>query len=284
MTFDAGAYKQTMKEEWGRAAQGWHRWIPEINDWLAGVTEEMLDQAAISIGSRVIDIAAGDGGQSVAAASRVGPSGEVVATDIAPEFVALAEAVAQRLELSQLTALVMDAESLTAPDNSFDAAICRLGMMYLPDVHQGLVEMKRVLRPGGRLSVIVFTTPEKAPFFSIPVRLIREKLGLPSPPPGQPGPFSLGSPGGLASRFEEAGFAGYEERVMDAPVRFASAAECVRWRREASGTMGQMVSHLGHEEQDAIWSEVTDALSQFESSDGFESPCELLICSAGAQP
>ncbi|MGI9352399.1 MAG: class I SAM-dependent methyltransferase [Rhizobiaceae bacterium] len=280
MAFDAASYKQAVKEEWGRAAQGWHDWIPAINAWLNSVTETMLDQAGVVSGSRVIDIAAGDGGQSVSAAERVGPSGEVLATDIAPEFIELANAVAARMGLTQLKGEVMDAESLPLPDDRFDAATSRLGLMYLPDIEKGLSEIKRVLRPGGRVSAIVFTTAEKTPFFSIPVKLIREKRSLSAPEPGQPGPFSLGTPGHLAGHFRTAGYQDIQEQFVQAPLRFASAGECVRWRREASGTMQQMLSGLDQADKDDIWAEVTEALRQFETSDGFVSPCELLICSA----
>ena len=280
MAFDPVAYKQAVKEEWERAAHGWHHWIPAINAWLNAATETMLDRANVKDGSRVIDIAAGDGGQSVAAAGRVGSSGEVLATDIAPEFVKLANAVASRMGLTQLKAEVMDAEDLTLPDDRFDAAISRLGLMYLPNLQTGLSEIKRVLRPGGRISAIVFTSAEKTPFFSIPVKMIREKRGLPAPEPGQPGPFSLGAAGVLAGNFEAAGYRDVREQVIEAPLRFASANECVRWRREASGTMQQMLSGLDEEAKERIWSEVEEALRQFETPEGFESPCELLICSA----
>ena len=239
----------------------------------------MLDQANVKSGSQVLDIAAGDGGQSVAAAERVGPSGEVLATDIAPEFVKLANAVASRMGLAQLRAEVMDAEALTLQDNRFDAAISRLGLMYLPDLQKGLSEIKRVLRPGGRLAAVVFTTGAKTPFFSIPVNLIREKRALPQPEPGQPGPFSLGSPGLLTQRLEKAGFRDVRERTINAPLRFESAEECLRWRREASGTMQQMLSGLDNEAKEVIWREVEDAMRQFETPLGFESPCELLVCS-----
>ena len=280
MAFDPVAYKQAITQEWEHAAQGWHRWIPTINDWLSVATATMLDQANVSPGHRVIDIAAGDGGQSIAAAARVGTSGEVLATDIAPEFIKLANAVAATMGLTQLHAEEMDAESLTSPDNHFDAAICRLGLMYLPDLPTGLAEIKRVLHPGGRLSAVVFTTAEKTPFFSIPVRLIREKRGLAAPDPDQPGPFSLGAPGVLAGHLRAAGYRDVQEQVIQAPLRFTSAEECVQWRREASGTMNQLVSDLDQHSRQAIWREVVDALRQFETSDGFESPCELLSCSA----
>jgi len=282
MSFDPEAYKKSVKEEWGRAAKGWHAWIPAVNTWLETATERMLDGAGVDSGSRVIDIAAGDGGQSVAAAIRVGSLGEVLATDIAPEFVELAKSLAHELRLEHLRAEVMDAEDLSLPDNRFDAAISRLGLMYLPDLQKGLSEIRRVLRQGGRLSAIVFTTPEKTPFFSIPVRLIRKNRGLPAPASGQPGPFSLGQPGLLANHFERAGFSNVVESTFDAPLRFRSAQECVQWRREASGTMQQMLSGMDNAAKDAMWAEIIEALKQFEDDTGFESPCELLICSGTA--
>ncbi|MGI9570451.1 MAG: class I SAM-dependent methyltransferase, partial [Desulfobulbia bacterium] len=280
MTFDPVSYKQAVKEEWGSAAIGWHKWIPEINAWSYQATENMLDQAGVRKGCRVVDIAAGDGGQSVVAAERVGKEGEVLATDIAPEFIELANAVAKKLGLPQLKAEVMDAESLNLSDNYFDAAISRLGLMYLPDLSKGLSEIKRVLRKGGKLSAVAFTTSEKTPFFSIPIKLIREKRGLPSPDPGQPGPFSLGTPGVLAEKLASAGFNDVREQVIDAPLQFSSAEECVKWRREASGTMNQMLSGLDDNSKEKLWNEIVDAMKKFETPQGFVSPCELLICSA----
>ena len=280
MAFDPTAYKQEVKEEWGRAANGWHQWIPAINAWLESATEIMLDQAGVVAGARVIDIAAGDGGQSISAAMRVGLSGEVLATDIAPEFVGLANAVAERMGLTQLKAEVMDAEALTAPDSYYDGAISRLGLMYLPDLQKGLQEIKRVLKPGGRVSAIVFTTAEKTPFFSIPVNLIRETRGLSSPDSGLPGPFSLGHLGKLAASFKKAGFRDIHEQIIEAPLRFETAEECVKWRQEASGTMQQMLSGLEEKSKLEIWRKIVIALRRYESAAGFESPCELLICSA----
>jgi SAM-dependent methyltransferase len=280
VTFDPDAYKESVAAEWERAAAGWHKWIPSINAWLAGPTEVMLDEARVGIGSRVIDLAAGDGGQSVAAARRTGPTGHVLATDIAVEFVQLAKAVASRESLAHLQAKVMDAESLVdVPDDSYDAAISRLGLMYLPNLRAALSEIRRVLRRGGHLSAIVFTTPEDTPFFSIPVRLIRARRGLAAPDPSHPGPFSLGAPGILRTALEEAGFGEVRAQVIEAPLRLASASECVRWRREASGTMQQMLAGMDELAKTEIWTEIEQALQQFETPNGFESPCRLLVCS-----
>lgn len=280
MAFDADVYKAAVTAEWERAAEGWHRWIPSINAWLEAATEVMLDDAGVKAGSRVIDIAAGDGGQSVAAARRTGPTGEVLATDIAAEFVRLAEAVAVAEGLAHLKAKVMDAESLDGiPADTYNAAISRLGLMYLPNLHAALSEIRRVLRPGGRLSAVVFTTPENTPFFSIPVRMIRARRGLAAPDPSQPGPFALGGPGILARALTRVGYHDVRSQVIDAPLRLASAAECVQWRREASGTMQQMLAGMEESAKTELWIDIEEALRQFETPDGFESPCQVLICS-----
>ena len=83
--FDPVAFKSTTRAQWEAAAEAWHRWGPAIEDWLGDATELMLDDVPPrQDGSRVLDVAAGAGGQTLAAARRVGPTGHVLATDISP--------------------------------------------------------------------------------------------------------------------------------------------------------------------------------------------------------
>ena len=100
----------------------------------------------------------------------------------------------------------MDGENLELPDGSVDAVVSRVGLIYFPDQHRALTEMRRVLVPGGRVAAIVYSTPENNRFFSLPVSIIRRRANLGPPLPGQPGPFSLGAPGVLAAAYERAGF------------------------------------------------------------------------------
>jgi hypothetical protein len=137
-----------------------------------------------------------------------------------------------------------------------------------------------VLRSGGRVAAIVYSTPERNPFFSIPVTIIRRIAGLPAPAPGFPGPFSLGGHGVLESAYTTAGFEAVNVRALDAPVRFPSAAECVRFERESFGALHAMLANVTAAERDQAWHEIEADLRQFESPDGFEGPCELLIGSA----
>jgi SAM-dependent methyltransferase len=174
----------------------------------------------------------------------------------------------------------MDGEELDLDDQSFDTVISRVGLIYFPDQQRALREILRVLRPGGRLSAIVYSTAPRNPFFSIPVSIIRRVTGLPAPAPGLPGPFSLGDPGVLEAAYANAGFEDVDVRPLDAPVRFPTAAECVRFERESFGALHAMLANVGPAERDQAWREIEAELRQFESRDGFEGPCQLLIGSA----
>jgi len=277
-TFDAAAFKTTTRAQWQAAAEAWHRWGPFVGRWLGDATETMFDLAGIGPGSRVLDIAAGAGEQSISAARRAGPSGHVLATDIAPALLERAAADAKAAGLSNLETLELDGEALdTLPAGSFDAAISRVGLIYFPDQQRALAGMRRALRPGGRVSAVVYSTPERNAFFSIPVKIIRERARLPAPLPGQPGPFSLGAEGVLEAAFAKAGLHDIEVRKVPSPVRLASAAECVRFERESFGALHQMMVGLDEAERASTWDAIEEALRQFEGSEGFVGPCEMLV-------
>jgi SAM-dependent methyltransferase len=221
----------------------------------------MLEMASVKDGARVLDVAAGAGGQTIAAAQRVGPSGTVLATDISPAILEYAQAEASTAGLSNVTTRVMDGEALEVEPDSFDAVISRVGLIYFPDQQKALGDMRRALRDGGRVAAIVYSTPDRNQFFSIPVSIIRRRAALPPPLPGQPGPFSLGAPGVIAAAFETAGFHDVETRLIEAPLRLASAAECVRFERESFGALHQMLSGLSESERNDAWAEIETALA-----------------------
>lgn len=279
-SIDPVIYRETMREQWESAAEGWHRWIPVVGAWVGHATELMLDLVHVGTGGRVLDIAAGDGDQSLLAAARVGPAGFVLATDIARNLVALASQTERERGFKNFDARVMDAENLTVDDEAFDVVICRLGLFFLPDLSRALSEIRRALKPGGRVGGIVFSTPDKNPFLSVPISIIRRHAQLGPPLPGQPGPFSLGAPGALASALERVGFSEVQTRTVSAPLRLASARECVRFEREAFGALHQMLAALTETARTEAWQEVERELGKYEGHDGFESPCEIVIVTA----
>lgn len=275
--FDPATYKATTRQQWQNAAEAWHRWGPTLSDWLGAATERMLDLAGVRAGSRVLDVAAGAGEQTLRAARRVGPAGYVLATDIAPDLLVFAAADARRAGLDRVETRVLDGEQLDVEPASFDAVICRVGLIYFPDQQRALAGIRRALKPGGTLAAIVYSTPERNAFFSTPVSIIRRRAQLPPPLPGQPGPFSLGAPGVLEAAYTEAGFRDAQAVTVAAPLRLPSARECVRFERESFGALHQLLAGVSDAEREAAWTEIEEALRTYEGPGGFEGPCELLV-------
>jgi SAM-dependent methyltransferase len=278
--FDPQRYKTTTRAQWEDAAEAWHRWGPAIERWLGTATQRMLDGANLDPGGRVLDVAAGAGGQSIAAARRVGPNGHVLATDISPAILAYAEKAVAAAGLRNVAVAELDGERLDVEPGAFDAVISRVGLIYFPDQPAALAGMRAALRPGGRISAVVYSTADRNGFFAIPVGIIRRRAELPPPAPGQPGPFSLGAPGVVEGVLADAGFRDIEVEAVQSPVRMESAAECARFERESFGALGQMLAGLSEADRAAAWDEIATALAEFEGPDGFVGPCEMLVVSA----
>jgi ubiquinone/menaquinone biosynthesis C-methylase UbiE len=276
-SFDPINYKKTTRDQWQAAAEAWNRWGPFIDEWLGKATETMLDLSRIHTSDRVLDVAAGAGGQTLAAARRVGPSGSVLATDVSSNILEFAAANARAAGLDNVVTRVLDGENLEVEPESFDAVISRVGLIYFPGQQKALRDMRRALKPGGRVAAIVYTTAENNQFFSLPVSIIRRRAQLPPPLPGQPGPFSLGSAGVLEEAYRQAGFRDIETRTVNSPLRLTSAEECVRFERESFGALHQMLANVREQERPLVWEEVANELRQFETADGFVGPCEMLV-------
>ncbi|MGD9526321.1 class I SAM-dependent methyltransferase [Pseudonocardia sp.] len=273
VTFDPMHYKRTTRAQWEDAAAAWHDWGPALEAWLAEATTAMLDGAGVRAGARVLDVAAGAGGQSLAAARR---GASVLATDLSPAILEHAAADAAREGLD-VTTREVDGEALDVAPAEFDAVISRLGLIYLPDRRRALAGMYRALAPGGRIAAVVYSTAERNAFFAIPVSVIRRRAALPPPAAGQPGPFSLGGPGVLEAELRDAGFRDVGARTLDAPLRLPSAAECVRFERESFGALHQMLAGLDPAGRSQAWAEIAEELARFEGPDGFAGPCELIV-------
>jgi ubiquinone/menaquinone biosynthesis C-methylase UbiE len=278
LTFDADRFRQVTRAQWEAAAEAWDRWSPLLSRWLGAATEAMLDMANVRRGARVLDVAAGAGEQTLAAARRVGTGGHVLATDISPAILRFALGSARREGLAQVETLELDGERHdTLPEASFDAAFSRVGLIYFPDQQRALAGIRHALKTGGRFAAVVYSTPDKNPFFSVPVSIIRRRAQLPPPLPGQPGPFSLGNDGVLAAALQQAGFRDVDVRRVYSPVRLSSAAECVRFERESFGALHQMMAAMSEAERAETWQEIEAALARFQTEDGFVGPCEMLV-------
>ncbi|MEX2437421.1 MAG: class I SAM-dependent methyltransferase [Candidatus Paceibacterota bacterium] len=275
--FDPIHYKTTTREQWQTAAEAWHRWHPTLKTWLGPATDLMLDMAQVKAGYRILDVAAGAREQSITAAEKVGPTGYVLATDLAPRILEFALELAAEKGMKNIEVKEMDGENLKVPDNSFDTIISRVGLIFFPDQQKALGEMMRVLKPGGYVAAIVYSTAANNKFFSTPVSIIRRRAELPPPLPGQPGPFSLGDEGVLADIFTKAGFVNVLTQKVNSPLEMPTAKDCVRFEYESFAALHQMLGGLSEADKAAAWEEIQFELSKFENKNGFSGPCELVV-------
>lgn len=276
---DPATFKAALREQWNESAEGWNAHGPQIRAWLAPATEAMLELAAIGPGSRVLDVAAGAGDQTLDIAQRVGPDGYVLATDLSPAILALAQRnVASAAGWRNVDTQVADGERLPVESASFDAAVCRLGLMFFPDPLQGLCEMHRALRPGGRTCTLVFSRPDRNPCVTILMSTALKHAGLPPRDPFQPGGLlSLGKPGLADQLFRAAGFADVATTTLDAPFRLPSAKHYLDFVRSSASPIQQILGRLDRAAADAAWAEMEQRLGEFSTSDGWEGPNELLL-------
>jgi len=275
---DRTALKARVRQNWDRDAAGWNAYSPQIRTWLREATDALLELADIRDGSRVLDIAAGAGDQTLDIAKRIGPAGAVLATDLSPGILALAKANAERAGYGNVQTKVADGEDLAVPEASFDAAICRLGLMFFPDPIRGLREIHRALRPGGRACTLVFSRPEANPCVGILVRTAMQHAGLPNNDPCQPGGLlSLGKPGLIDELFRRAGFAGVATTTIAAPFRLPRARDYLDFARNSASPIVSILSQLDADRQNAAWTEMETKLEAFTTPSGWEGPNELLL-------
>jgi len=144
------------RAHYAHSAGAWTRWADTLAEQQTKVNALLLDAAGVAPGQRVLDLASGAGEPALSAAARVGPTGHVTATDVVPAMIEGLRRRAQRLGLDNLAGEVASMERLPFADASFDVATCRYGLMYVDDPVLALREAARVLRPGGRVALMVW--------------------------------------------------------------------------------------------------------------------------------
>ena len=277
---DPQTFKTAMREQWDSSAAGWNDHTLMIHAWLARATLAMMDKAHIRPLARVLDIAAGSGDQTLEIAKRVGPQGLVVATDLSPAIMLLAKANAAEAGYTNVQTRVADGESLDLGSASFDAAVCRLGLMFFPEPLRGLREMYRVVKPGGRVATLVFSVPEKNPCVTLMMSTALKAAGAEPRDPWQPGGLlSLGKPGLLEGLFRSAGFTDVETSVVDAPFQLPSARHYMDFVRTSASPIQHLLGKLSPAAADAAWDDIEKRLDVFTTPTGWEGPNELLLTS-----
>jgi ubiquinone/menaquinone biosynthesis C-methylase UbiE len=250
-----------------RRGQGYDRYFGHVS---REFVPPLIRAGRIAPGQRVLDIATGTGLVAEAAAVAVGPTGSVLAADIAP---AMLEQAKERLAvLPNVSLAVEDGQALTFPDGSFDAVLCGLGLMFFPDPARGLSEFHRVLRPGGRVAVSVNTTAERS--YNTRINLATARF-VPALREAAERVFSLADGVRLASLLDAAGFSKVETfteaRTFACPSFDAYFEEVER----GGGPTGQAYVALPEEQRRAVREEVRRDLG--DTGGAIEVPVEILF-------
>ena len=276
--FDPEKFKAAARAQWDKNAKGWNDSAPQIRGWLAVATEAMLDMADVKPGAHVLDVAAGAGDQTLDIAKRVGPRGSVLATDLSAGILEFAKENSRRAGFANVETKVADGENLGVEEASFDAAVCRLGLMLYPDPLKGLREIYRALKPGARLATLVFSGPERNPCIVILVSTAFKHAGLPPRDPYQPGGLlSLGKPGLIDELFQKAGFTDVKTRKVTALFKLPSVKDYLSFTRTSAGPILEILGKLDDSAKDAAWAEIEEKLTAFNTASGWEGPNELLL-------
>ncbi len=277
-TLDPNGFKVATRQQWDQAARGWNDHTPRIRAWLRTATQAMLDVAEVRPGCRVLDVAAGAGDQTLDIARRVGREGYVLATDLSPAIVGFAQANARAAGHTNVEARVADGEALPIGDGTFDAALCRLGLMLFPEPRRGLHEMFRALKPGGLACTLVFSAPPANPCITTLLATALKHAGQAPRDPYQPGGLlSLGKPGLMDELFRSAGFAEVATTKIDAPFSLPSAQDYLAFVRASASPIQQILGDLDALAAKAAWDEMETRLKAFDTPSGWEGPNELLL-------
>ena len=254
-------------ERWERAAAGWGRQASRLRDTSAAVSEWMVDQLALEPGQTVLELAAGPGDTGFAAARRIAP-GKLISSDATEAMLALARARAQEQRIENVEFKQLQLEWIDLPAASVDAVLCRWGVMLLLDPGAAASEIRRVLRPGGRVAMAAWDGPERNPWATIPGRALVE-LGHAEPPePNQPGMFALASPDKFRGLLESAGFLEVVVEGIELDRSYGGVEEFLAETLDFSRIFADVWERLSDAERAELSQTIASSLAGFQKKDG----------------
>jgi ubiquinone/menaquinone biosynthesis C-methylase UbiE len=251
-------------EAWGAIAEGYDRYVAPQEAELAA---EALRLVGLKPGDRFLDVAAGTGGLGLPAA-RLGA--QVLATDWSPEMIARFGARVREEGLAGAEGRVMDCHALDLPDDSFDVTGSQFGVMLVPDQARALREMSRVTRPGGRVLLIAYDSPDQQEFLDIFLAAFKAVApdfpGLPDDPP--PLEFQVSDPRVLHQRLSDAGLKDVRvEHTAERPV-FSSGQEMWDWVVYGNPIAGVLLADLTEDQRSRLRQVLDGMLRERAGTDG----------------
>lgn len=269
--------RQFVHAMWAGVADQWAERADYLDHRAAAITKALLDGAAIGTGDRVLALADGPGGLGLAAART---AAEVVSSDVVPLYAKVVTARAKAAGLTNVRAKVLDLEEIAEADDSFDAVAIREGLMFAVDPAAALREIRRVLRPNGRLAAAVWGPKADNPWLAIVMDAVSAQVGHEVPPPGMPGPFALADEMRFCQLASDAGFR--DIHIDHLAVRFHAPSFEEWWAHTSAlaGPIASIVANLPEVAKAELLDRLRAASVPYETNDGLDIPGLSLVLTA----
>ena len=282
-TFDPNSFKMAQREGWDSVAGGWKEWWGPIEKGAQELSQRLIELAEIKPGQRVLDIATGIGEPSITVAKVVGTGGHVLATR---QMLATAKERATSLRLQDIIEFrESDAESLDLADSSFDAALCRWGLMLFPNLDTAIGKIYSSLVSGGRFAAAVWADATKVPIINLATRIIGSQVHMSDPPQGVPNPFSLSDTNKLENSLARAGFRDIHVDTEIVTFEFKSGRDYCRYCQAVSVSARTALSKVTEERKEDVWRKVAEeATRNHGTANGLIKMDNESICIVGTRP
>jgi ubiquinone/menaquinone biosynthesis C-methylase UbiE len=285
-TFDPNSFKMAQREGWDSVAGGWKEWWVSIEKGAQKLSQRLIELAEIKPGQRVLDVATGIGEPSITVAKVVGTSGHVLATDISRQMLAIAKERATFLRLQDIIEFKeSDAENLDLANSSFDAALCRWGLMLFPNLDTAIGKIYSSLVSGGRFAAAVWADATKVPIINLATRIIGSQVQMSAPPQGVPNPFSLSDTDKLENSLARAGFRDIHIDTEIVTFEFESGGDYCRYCQAVSTSARTALSKVTEERKEDVWRKVAEeATRNYGTANGLVKMDNESICIVGKRP
>ena len=282
MAVDREQLDREQKASWARAAERWGRHQDELRAQTEQVSRWMVDAIDPRPGERLLELAAGPGETGFEAARRVGPEGSLISSDQAQEMVDVARARAAELGLENVEFRVLDAQRLELESDSVDAVLCRFGYMLMTNRQGALRETHRVLRPGGRLALATWDTPDRNMWMAAPVIQLASRGLFTLPEPDTPTPFSMADRDLVASELQQAGFSDVDVQRVEYAHHYPDFDHYWGLTLDLAAPLREALTKLDEAGMAELRDAVRESLAQYEGDDGLSIPSSAVVARARA--
>ena len=259
-TINSKQYKEAERQSWNSVAAGWQKWWQTVEKSAQKVSDRLIELAEIKPGQRVLDLATGIGEPAITSARIVGKMGQVTATDISANMLSLAKQRAISLGMQDVIEFKEgDIETIDLVPSSFDAVLCRWGLMFLPDLNAGLSNIYRSLVEGGHFASAVWASPGQDTLSATTMNIVIKETNSKPPAPGTPGPFSLSDENNLKNSFITSGFKDLVTERMTVSFDFESPDDFTDFITETAGPLQKMLVDQGMQRKKEILRAITIA-------------------------